>query len=153
MVAGVKFNYSEDDIVDALRANKGNLRATSRMLNCSHQYIYEFIEEHPHLKQILNKIRHAQDDEMLTLCENQLTKAILMIDTKPRIALDAVKFFLDRKGKSRGYGASTDISQQQSLEIQTNTLHETLKKAYEARDIQQQANQSLQRDDEPNQCL
>ena len=153
MVAGVKFDYTEDDIVDALRANKGNLRATSRMLNCSHQYLYEFIEEHPHLKKTLNKIRHAQDDEMLTLCENQLTKAILMIDTKPKIALDAVKFYLDRKGKSRGYGASTDISQQQSLDLRTNLLDETLRKAYEARDFQQEADNCLQRDESPHQHM
>ena len=147
MVSGVPFNFTETDIVNALKASGGNIRAASKMLNCSHLVIYDFIEDHPHLKQKLAKIRAGKDDELLSLCETQLTKAILMMDTKPRIALDAVKFFLDRKGKSRGYGASTDISQQQSLEIQTNSLHETLKKAYEARDIQQQANQSLQRDE------
>lgn len=147
MVSGVPFNFSETDIVSALKLHGGNIRAASRVLGCSHLVIYEFIEKHPHLKEKLAKIRMAKDDEMLSLCENQLAKAIMMMNDRPRVALDAVKFYLDRKGKSRGYGASTDISQQQSLEIQTNSLHEALKKAYEARDIQQQADQSLQRDE------
>ena len=150
MVSGVPVNLQEKDVTDALRATGGNIRAAARMLACSHHVMYEFIEDHPHLKQKLNKIRAGKDDEMLTLCEQQLTKAVLMMDTKPRIALDAVKFFLEKKGKSRGYGASTDVSQQQSLEIQTNSLDETLRKAYEAREVQQQADHSLQRNESQN---
>ena len=147
MVSGVPFNFTETDIVSALKLHGGNIRAASRVLGCSHLVIYEFIEDHPHLKQKLAKIRAGKDDEMLSLCENQLAKAIMMMNDRPRVALDAVKFYLDRKGKSRGYGVSADVSKEQSIELQTSSLDEVLRKAYEAREVQQEADNGLQRDE------
>mgnify|MGYP004653631295 CR=1 FL=1 len=63
-------------------------------MGCSRVTVYAYIQKHPELKE-------AYEDEketILDICEEGLLSKIYSQD------FEAIKYYLERKGKSRGYG-------------------------------------------------
>lgn len=86
-------------IVDALVQNAGNIRATSRHLDISHQAIYNLIENNPDIKEIIDKERRRYmeriadfEDNLVTLAYQGLEQRLLSAD------ITAIIFTLKSKG-------------------------------------------------------
>lgn len=77
----------------ALEQAGGIKAAAARQLNVSRTTLYAFLARHPELQEFLQGI----EEEVLDLAESKMLQ--LIRDGDP----SSVRFFLERKGRSRGY--------------------------------------------------
>jgi len=80
-------------VTAAIRDMNGNISAVARRLGVCRQTVYNYIERHPSVKDVLAESRET----MLDNAESVLYKAVLNGEAW------AVCFFLKCQGKSRGY--------------------------------------------------
>lgn len=82
-----------DRVKLALEQNGGIKAAAARMLGCSRTTLYAFLNRHPALQEFLAGV----DEEVKDLAEAKLIELIRNGDSS------AIRFFLERKGRDRGY--------------------------------------------------
>jgi hypothetical protein len=92
------------DIFEAIRDSNGILSVIAERSQCSVATIRNAAKKWPAIDAAITQEREATKDHV----ENKFLELIDCPDAK--IALDAMKFFLDRKCKDRGYGNKTEIS-------------------------------------------
>ena len=93
-------NIPESKIVGALRKWGGVKALAAKELNTSRQNIQVRVNNSPRLQQEIADI----DEENLDIGEGHLVKLLRKGDK------DIVKYFLDRKGKKRGYGTKIEAN-------------------------------------------
>ena len=87
-------------MLEALERNLGVVTAACKECNISRNAFYEWCREDPKYNQEVENIMEVR----LDFAESQLLKNI-----REGISSD-IQFFLKKKGKSRGYGDSMDIT-------------------------------------------
>jgi hypothetical protein len=80
-------------VAEILRITRGNLSSAAERIGCNRVTVYNYIEAHPELKEVLKEARET----MLDHAESSLYNAAI------RGEGGAVCFFLKTQGKSRGY--------------------------------------------------
>ncbi|MDH4079783.1 MAG: helix-turn-helix domain-containing protein [Nitrospira sp.] len=85
--------YSPDKIMKALRASRGMIATAARLLGCTRQTIYNAIDRHPEIENVVAGEREL----MLDVAELKLQEAIDAGESW------AVKFYLVTQGHCRGY--------------------------------------------------
>jgi hypothetical protein len=90
----------EPDVIRALAANHGLLVQSAMALGCSRQALSNFVKKRPHL----NKFRDEQTEIVLDVAESNVISGIYSGDEK------YTRWFLDRKGKGRGYVTRSEMS-------------------------------------------
>lgn len=90
--------YTKEQIITALRANKGMTTLAADQLHCSPQTIYNWIERSPDVKAVIN----AEREKVLDVAEVALMGAI------GRKEGWAIAFALKTIGKKRGYIERTE---------------------------------------------
>lgn len=85
--------YSDEQILDALRKSNGMISAAAKQLKCDRGTIYHRMKDNDAFKALIDEIRETVVDE----AETQLRKAV------KRGEPYAVVFTLKTLGKSRGY--------------------------------------------------
>ncbi|OHV87921.1 hypothetical protein ORS3428_03850 [Mesorhizobium sp. ORS 3428] len=80
-------------MVDALRAHAGIKTAAAAALKVGKTTLYAFLKAHPNVMEAAADV----DEEILDIAESQVVKAIREGD------LPTVRWFLELKGKDRGY--------------------------------------------------
>ena len=85
--------YSNKQVVDALVATGGFIGATAELLGCHYDTVYKRITSDEDIAIICNHIR----ENRLDLAESGL---MLHVEAEN---LDAIKYYLDRIGRKRGY--------------------------------------------------
>ncbi len=84
-------------VINALIKNNGYISFAARQLDCHRNTISKMISEHPEIREIVeDKLEFKLD-----VAEIQIENAIKSGD------LATAKWYLDRKGKKRGYGITT----------------------------------------------
>lgn len=94
-VPGVR--VKDSDIVYALKKTGGVITHACKLLNCSHQCIYDRIQQSEEIAKTLEEERKRFDSELLDAAENQLLKKVREGDNT------MVIFSLKTKGRKRGY--------------------------------------------------
>lgn len=89
--------FKPEQIAEALRATAGIHVAAAAKLRCSRYTIARMVKRYPKLQ----KLQDELNEEILDVGESVLVTALKSEDK--RIALDAAKFLLKTKGKTRGY--------------------------------------------------
>ena len=89
---------SDEKIADVLRKNKGLQALTSEALGVSCQLISKRIAASPYLQEV----REECHEKRLDVAENSLCKLTEKND------IQAIRFLLSTKGKTRGYGESLE---------------------------------------------
>lgn len=88
-------------IIEAIRGSLGNMSYIARKLGVTRMTIYTRIKKSPELKE-------AYDEENETMLDNAENEIITLmnpsVNEDPRSRFEALKFYLDCKGKKRGYG-------------------------------------------------
>lgn len=91
---------SEAQLVEALKKNVGNVMAAAQSLGISDAAIYQRLRNHPELAQI----RKDAEERLTDIAESHLYKAV------NRGEWDKVRWWLDRKGKDRGYVTRSELA-------------------------------------------
>jgi hypothetical protein len=93
-------HYSLEQVSAALIAADGHISKTAKKLKCTAKTVRQYLKRYPELEDLRDEI----DEALIDLSESGLKAHI-----KGR-NLDAIKFHLERKGKSRGYVKQTEIA-------------------------------------------
>lgn len=92
--------FKVEQIAAALRRTAGLASAAAELLHCPHSTVRNYMKRHPSLAAIADETAEA----MLDLSESKLYAAI-------NAGTDwAVKFYLETKGKNRGYTRRTELT-------------------------------------------
>ena len=94
-------HMSEDVIAAAISGSLGNVAFIARRLGVSRMTIWRRISSSERLKELFDE----ENETMLDNAENELLSLMNpAVNEDPRSRLDALKYYLDCKGKHRGYG-------------------------------------------------
>lgn len=106
--------YDDKDLADRLiillKSNRYNITAACKSLNISHQTYYNLKERSDYFKQQLKEL----DDMILDFVEQQMYKII----EKGHPSM--IMYYLNKKGKSRGY---TSLNEQDDNNITTININ------------------------------
>ena len=98
----------------AVKGSYGNVSFIARRLGVSRMTVYRRIYASP-------KLMEAFEEETQSLMDNAENELMAIMNPATnedvRTRLEAVKFFLDRKGKSRGWGAQQEVSLAQAVSV------------------------------------
>jgi len=97
MPGGRKSKLTNEMVLDAMRRAAGIKSAAARALGVTRQTIYNYIIAHPEIKPQIDEICEIT----LDMAESKVYQAINEGDGQ------MVRWFLDRRGRSRGYGQTT----------------------------------------------
>ena len=105
--------YTKEQIIEALRANKGMVTLAADSLKCNSQTIYNWIKRSPDVAAVVN----AERERVIDVAEIALMGAI------QRKEGWAIAFALKTIGKKRGYVERTE---QVNFNVDTDLLKRTL---------------------------
>ncbi|MES0071910.1 helix-turn-helix domain-containing protein [Mesorhizobium sp. M0058] len=80
-------------VIAIMRANGGIKTAAAEKLNVSRRTLYNFLDEHPEVKEAAAEI----DEELLDIAEGRVVQAISAGE------MQTVRWYLEMKGKGRGF--------------------------------------------------
>lgn len=90
---------TKEDVVEALRASGGFLAPAAKMLGLSYKNLYQRVRNNVELQEVIEEFRES----FLDIAETQLVKKMAAGD------LNAIKYYLEHQGKSRGYTNKAQI--------------------------------------------
>lgn len=101
-IPGIPFNVPKERIAQTIKECKGVVRQVCIKLGYGYTCIWEKITADPELKALLDKERASHDEDKCDKAEETLDMLMLQSEDKS-IALGAVRYLLNNKGRGRGY--------------------------------------------------
>jgi hypothetical protein len=114
-------NYRLEDVATALIKSGGVHRRAAEILaeaygrKCTRQTVYNYLKRHPELREVLEESREASIDQ----AESQL------LDAVERGDINAIKFYLETKGKLRGYTRRQEITGAEGRPIEVTNARQS----------------------------
>lgn len=109
----------------AIKGSYGNISFIARRIGVSRMTVYRRIYASPKLLELF-------EEETQTLVDNAENELMALMNPAtnedPRTRLEAVKFFLDRRGKSRGWGAQQEVAISHASSVRPVIRFDTLPK-------------------------
>ena len=109
----------------AIKGSFGNVSFIARRLGVARMTVYRRIYASPKLLELF-------EEETQTLVDNAENELMALMNPAtnedPRTRLEAVKFFLDRRGKSRGWGAQQEVAISHASSVRPVIRFDTLPK-------------------------
>ena len=97
-------HISNAAISAAIQGSLGNVAYIARRLGCTRMTVWRRLSASPELKQQFDE----ENETMLDNAENELISLMNpSVNEDPRSRLEALKFYLNSKGKKRGYGSQS----------------------------------------------
>src|SRR5262245_30739542 len=100
--------YSQHEVAEALRANRGLVTLAARRLGCSRRTIANYVDRCPGVAEALTEAREAQ----LDVAEARLFQAI------DEGELAAITFYLRTVGRHRGYSERHEVAVDGKVAVQ-----------------------------------
>lgn len=97
---GVPFKPEKKDIIDAIIKHYGIIAAVAAQFKVTRQTMYDYIEDHPDLNEILNKSRNSIHGVYTELARNGAMKTLK--GDNPRLVWEASKYFLEKEAAMQG---------------------------------------------------
>lgn len=95
---------SNASISKAIQGSLGNVAFIARRLGCTRMTVWRRLSASPELKQQFDE----ENETMLDNAENELISLMNpSVNEDPRSRFEALKFYLNSKGKKRGYGSQS----------------------------------------------
>lgn len=91
---GTKEILKVPDILQAIRESKGMISVAAQRLGTSYQLLRKYADRYPEIQEAIDSF----EEQRLDFAELKLTKKIQEGN------LNAIMFYLERKGRKRGYG-------------------------------------------------
>ena len=95
-----KPRYQAEQVIEALRQNRGLVTAAARQLGCEPLTVRNYIARYPTVAAALVEAREA----MLDVAEASLFKEISQGD------MSAIRYYLSTQGKARGYVERKEVT-------------------------------------------
>lgn len=96
--------YSDEQIIDAIRTADGNMTHAARVLGCWRSTLYKRMGESQAIRDAYDDINESVADEIegnfIDVCRNPNHPGFL----------DATKFYLRTKARTRGYGDRLELA-------------------------------------------
>ena len=92
--------YSLEQLEKALIAGDGHISKAAKRLKCKASTVRKYLERYPELEDLRDEI----DEATLDLAESGMKGHLKSKN------LDAIKYYLERKGKGRGYVKQTEVA-------------------------------------------
>lgn len=108
----MNMKLTPEAVADALPATGAILSDTAKVLGVTRQALFHFLEKHPELQ----ALRADVEEEMLDVAESWVVAAIKAGDQK------MIRWYLDRKGKSRGYTVRVESTGADGRPIEFSTI-------------------------------
>ena len=109
----------------AIKGSYGNISFIARRIGVSRMTVYRRIYASPKLLELF-------EEETQTLVDNAENELMALMNPAtnedPRTRLEAVKFFLDRRGRSRGWGAQQEVAISHASSVRPVIRFDTLPK-------------------------
>ena len=109
----------------AIKGSYGNVSFIARRPGVARMTVYRRIYASPKLLELF-------EEETQTLVDNAENELMALMNPAtnedPRTRLEAVKFFLDRRGKSRGWGAQQEVAISHASSLRPVIRFDTLPK-------------------------
>ena len=109
----------------AIKGSYGNVSFIARRIGVSRMTVYRRIYASPKLLELF-------EEETQTLVDNAENELMALMNPATnedaRTRLEAVKFFLDRRGKSRGWGAQQEVAISHASSVRPVIRFDTLPK-------------------------
>jgi hypothetical protein len=102
---GVPVNFTNTDILNAIKKRKGVVANIAKELHVSRQTIYKIINQNPDLKQAVDDERHHYEEEILDMAEHTIFHGLSLCEEDYDKAIKAAYFTLNTRGQSRGWNA------------------------------------------------
>lgn len=119
---GVPLDITKEQIVQSIKKCKGIGKNICKDLSiCYHTFLRQ-INKDPELVQLLKDVRHAKIEEQLDYHEEVLEYASSLKEQDLTNALKAAFFYLNNKGKERGYSSLPEQAKEQNKEALTHLL-------------------------------
>ena len=107
------YKLTAEAVTAAIRDMNGNISAVAKRLGVCRQTVYNYIERHPSVKDVLTEARETMIDN----AESVLYRAVLNGEAW------AVCFFLKCQGNSRGYVERQEtVSREEVAEVVTRVV-------------------------------
>ena len=103
---GARRKFKPKYVANALKANMGMVYITARKIGCSHQMIYNYIDE-------FEECRQAYEEQSGTMVDTAELKFFEAIKNGEPWAINKM---LSTKGRTRGYGEQVDLKTTVTLE-------------------------------------
>lgn len=94
-----QIRYSEEDFIEAIYEARGKKNVIAQILGLESASVYKRFKDHPELEEHLK----IASDEMKDIAELKLYELV------EHGNLDAIKFYLSRQGRDRGYGDKLEL--------------------------------------------
>lgn len=93
---------SNEAFAKAIKGSLGNVSFIARRLGCTRMTVWRRVNSSAELKELFDE----ENETMLDNAENELLSLMNPnVNEDPRSRLEALKFYLNSKGKVRGYGS------------------------------------------------
>lgn len=126
---GVLADITEKDLREAIIECKGVMKKVARKLQVGHACAYRYLNKYPMLKPILEEYRHGLREEDLDEAEDVLRYAMKECkESDLTNALKACMFFLNNRGKERGFSAPE--MQNKEAVVQSQEMMKTMIDAF-----------------------
>lgn len=105
---------NRDELIGKIWANKGKVGLVAEILGVTPATIYNYAKRYSTVKNALVDSRVHFDESLVDAAEIKLHRAVVKGEAW------AVKYTLDNKGKSRGYGvSSSEIKHSGSIDVRS----------------------------------
>lgn len=91
--------HSQKKVIEAIQGTGGIITQIAERLRCTRQTVYNYLKRYPKVKEAYDQ----EKDMILDVCEEGIFAKIYAQD------LDAIKYYLAKKGHDRGYGEVSDF--------------------------------------------
>lgn len=136
------------DLKLAIQKNRGNITKTAELLNISRETIYDHLGSNPETEIFLYNCRYGGRIYEMDVAEANFQKIIRNVDEQPALALNGLKFFLEKHGEKRGWGPKKEIqSDKPPNHSDYNRDIENMKLKAELNEYKSKARQELERSD------
>lgn len=116
--------FKPEKVIEALRATRGMVALAAEKLQCDRNTVYNYIEEYPEVKEVVESCR----DKMLDVAEIKLEEAIRQ--GQPW----AITFSLKTIGKKRGYVDKQEVSAESAQQPTIRVVFESPEKVMPDKD-------------------
>lgn len=113
-MAGTQLSIAK--VEAALRKYKGILSSAAEACGVARTTLYRFMEKHPELKEVRNEL----DETLLDVAETNVITDLEKGDMK------TTRWYLDRKGKDRGYVTRAEQTGKDGAPLLVNSIKRTI---------------------------
>jgi len=96
-------SLTKETVITALKKHGGVYLHACEELHVARRCFSKYVHRHPDLVELVKELRHDYDEEMQDAAVSVFKKLIAKADDDPAHAFKSAQYYLNNKGRKRGY--------------------------------------------------